>query len=124
VVGRAGQHALQLRLAQARVDRLGLVGRVGDDGLVVLGGAELEVLLGVADVLLELLCELEALGDRLLLLEDLLRGFVVVPEAGAQGRLVQIFELTLEPRDVKDAPLAPQSAFEGRRSDRGSRRAW
>ena len=36
---------------------------------------------------------------------------VVVPEPRDQGHLGQIIELSLKPRDVKDAPLAPQSAF-------------
>jgi len=79
--------------------------------VVVLRGAELEVLEGVVDLATEARGELD-LGLGLgALAQDALRLLVVVPEPWRQRPLGQIFEDSLEPRDVKDAPLAPQSAF-------------
>jgi hypothetical protein len=114
LVGRAGEHALELGLAQPLVDRGGLLRRIRDDGLVALGDAELEVLLEVDELLPELLGELElGLGLRALA-QRLLGGLVVVPEAGNERGLVQIFEQAGQSRDVKDAPLAPRDASSGR----------
>jgi hypothetical protein len=121
VVCRAGEHALELGLPETRIERLGLRGGVGDDGLVVLGGAELEVLGEVAEILLDAPRELELGLDLRALAERALGLLVVVPEAGGEGELVQLLELSGEPSDVKDAPLAPHGAFEGRQFGHGSR---
>ena len=59
----------------------------------------------------ELLGELELRLDLRALAQDGLGLVVVVPEARGERRLGQIFEHAFELRDVKDAPLAPQSAF-------------
>jgi len=87
--------------------------RVGDDALVVLLDAELEVLEGVGDVLLEALDRRELFLDVGALAKDLLRLGLVVPEVGRPGLFVQLRELSFQLRDVKDPSLAPRGAVEG-----------
>jgi hypothetical protein len=87
---------------------------VGDHRLVALGDAEFEVLLDIGELLAELLRELELRLGLGALAKGLLGGFVVVPEAGNERGLVQIFKQARETRDVKDAPLAPRDASSGR----------
>ena len=92
--------------------------------LVVLGGAELEVLARVVESRVELLDELELLLDRGALAEH-----APAPSRGrsrtrGERLLVQLVELRVQLRDVKDAPLAPVAPFEGPRASGGSRRSW
>jgi hypothetical protein len=110
-IGRAGEHAIELGLAELLIDARDLRLGVGDDRLVIFGGAELEVLGRVLDLPTELVRHLQLGFDGRALAQDALGLVVVVPEPWGQGHLGEIFELSLEPRDVKDAPLAPQSAF-------------
>ena len=70
-------------------------------------GAELEKHLGVFGVALQLLERLHGLLERRALARDGLRLLGVVPEAGDEGALAELLDLPLQPRDVKDAPLAP-----------------
>jgi hypothetical protein len=114
LVGGAREHALELGLAEPLVDHRRLLGSVGDDGLVPLGDAEFEVLLEVGELFAELLRELELRLGLRAFAQGLLGGLVVVPEAGDERGLVQIFEQASQSRDVKDAPLAPRDASSGR----------
>jgi hypothetical protein len=110
VIRGAGEHALQLGLAQARVDGGRLRGDVGDDALVALGSAQLEVVARVGEIALEPRGELDLRLRVRALSQRLLRGFVVVPEPWGEGPVGQIFQQAGEPRDVKDAPLAHHGA--------------
>jgi hypothetical protein len=110
-IGRAAEHALDLGLPHARLDLRHLRRGVGEHAVVVLGGAELEVLLEVGQLFGELRDELELRLGLRSLSQRLLGGFVVVPEPRAERPVIQIFEETLESRDVKDAPLAHHGAF-------------
>jgi hypothetical protein len=81
--------------------------RLGDGGLVVALGAELEQDDGVVQVARELLDPGDVLLERRALPRDGLRLLLVVPEAGRERQLLQPVDLCLELRQVKDAPLAP-----------------
>jgi hypothetical protein len=107
VIDGAGEHALELRLADSRLERGGLRGRLGDGGLVVLGGAEVEEDDGVVEVAGELLDAGDVLLDRRAPARDPLRLFLIVPEPGGERQLLEPVDLRLELRQVKDAPLAP-----------------
>jgi hypothetical protein len=111
VIGWAAQHAIELGPAEALVERVDLLSAVGHRRVVALGGAELEVLREIVDLLAELLREIERRLDLGALAEDLLSALLIVPEPLRKGDLVQVFELSSQVRDVKNAPLAPQSAF-------------
>jgi hypothetical protein len=106
VVHLAGEHARELGGAQALLELREAAADLVDDGVVLLGGAELEELLRVVDVPRELLDELDGLLDRRPLAVDGLRLLRVVPEAGGERGLVQAIDLVAKLRDVKDAPLA------------------
>jgi hypothetical protein len=107
VVDGAGEHPLELGLADARLEGGGLRGRLGDGGLVVLRGAEVEQDDGVVEVARELLDARDVLLDRRAPAGDALRLLLVVPEPGGEGQLLEPVDLCLELRQVKDAPLAP-----------------
>jgi hypothetical protein len=89
-------------MEERRDERFGLV----HGGLVVLGGAELEEHLGVLDVARELLERVERLLDAGALAVDRLRLAGVVPEPRRERLGVERLELLVQPREVKDAPLA------------------
>jgi predicted transcriptional regulator len=111
LIGGAAQHAIELGLAHPLVDRAHLLGAVGERSLVVLGRGELEVLERVVDLAPELLREIELrLGVRALAQRGLSL-VLVVPESRRERRLRQLVQQSLEFGDVKDAPLAPHSAF-------------
>jgi hypothetical protein len=107
VIDGAGEHALELGLADARLERGGLRRRLGDGGLVVLGGAEVEQDDGVVEVAREPLDAGDVLLDRRPLAGDRLRLLLVVPEPRGERQLLEPVDLRLELRQVKDAPLAP-----------------
>jgi hypothetical protein len=107
VVDRPREHALELRLADARLERGGLRGRLGDGGLVVLRGAEIEQDDGVVEVARELLDGGDVLLDRRAPARDDLGLLLIVPEGGGERQLLEPVDLCLELRQVKDAPLAP-----------------
>jgi hypothetical protein len=106
VVHLPGEHPGELGLAEAALEIGHAVSYFLDDGLVVLGGAELEELLRVPDVARELLDLLDELGDPCALARDRLGLLRVVPKAGRERRLVEARDVVLQFRDVKDAPLA------------------
>jgi hypothetical protein len=107
VIDRPGEHPLELRLADARLERGGLRRRLRDGGLVVLRRAEIEQDDGVVEVARELLDAGDVLLDRRPPSGDDLRLLLVVPEAGGERQLLEPVDLCLELRQVKDAPLAP-----------------
>jgi hypothetical protein len=107
VVDGPREHPLELGLADARLERRGLGGGLGDGGLVVLRGAEIEQDDGVVEVARELLDAGDVLLDRRPPARDDLRLLLVVPEAGGERQLLEPVDLCLELRQVKDAPLAP-----------------
>jgi hypothetical protein len=107
VIDRPGEHPLQLRLADARLERGGLRGRLGDRRLVVLRCAEIQEDDGVLEVASELLDAGDVLLDRRAPSRDDLGLLLVVPEAGGERQLLEPVDLCLELRQVKDAPLAP-----------------
>jgi hypothetical protein len=107
VIDGPGEHPRELRGPQACLEgREGPLG-LGDGRRVVLRGAELEQDPGVVDVALELLDARDLLLDPRALARDGLGLVRVVPEAGRQRLLLEPVDLGLEPRQVKDAPLAP-----------------
>ncbi len=110
VVDGAGEHARELRLAKPRLDGRDLRLGVGDGRLIVLRDSELEVPVGVREVLVELLDHLELLLDIGALAKERLRLALVVPEVGRARLFVQLGKSSFELRDVKDAPLAPDGA--------------
>ncbi len=91
-----------LQLGQARNDLV--LGLVGLDA--PLFGAELEEREIVVEVAAELVDARELVFDLGPLAEQRLRLDLIVPEVGRAGAIVQLIELPLERRDVKDAPLA------------------
>jgi len=107
VIDRSREHPLELRLADARLERGGLGGRLGDGGLVVLRRAEVEQDDRVVEVARELLDASDVLLDRRAPAGDDLRLLLVVPDAGGERQLLEPVDLCLELRQVKDAPLAP-----------------
>jgi hypothetical protein len=107
VVDGPGQHARQLGGADATLERGKLGLGLGDDGVVVLGGAELQQDSGVLDVPRQLLDVGDLLLDAGPLAGDGLRLLLVVPEAGRERQLFEAVDLRLQPGEVKDAPLAP-----------------
>jgi hypothetical protein len=107
VVDRSGEHPLELGLADARLERGGLGGGLGDGGLVVLRRAEIEQDDGVVEVARELLDAGDVLLDRRAAPRDDLRLLLVVPEPWGERQLLEPVDLCLELRQVKDAPLAP-----------------
>jgi hypothetical protein len=107
MIDRAREHPFELGGAEPRFERVERGFDLGDDVGVVLRGAELEEDSSVVDVPDELFGALDMLLEAGALARDGL-GFVsVVPEAGRQRLLLQAVDLGLEPRKVKDAPLAP-----------------
>jgi hypothetical protein len=107
VVDGAGEHPLELGLADARLEGRGLRGRLGDGGLVVLRRAEIEQDDGVVEVARELLDARDVLFDRRAPAGDDLRLLLLVPEPRGERQLLEPVDLCLELRQVKDAPLAP-----------------
>jgi hypothetical protein len=107
VVDGAGEHALELGLADAHLEGGRLRGGLGDGRLVVLGGAEVEEDEGVVEVARQLLDAGDVLLDRGPLAGDRLRLLLVVPEPRGERQLLEPVDLRLELRQVKDAPLAP-----------------
>jgi hypothetical protein len=79
-------------------------------GLLGLGAAFFGPELEQGEVVVEVAPELLDAGDFLFdvgaLAEQRLRFGLIVPESGRSGPIVQLIELPLEGRDVKDAPLA------------------
>jgi hypothetical protein len=106
VVDGAGEHPSELRGAEALLEVVEPGRDLADDGVVLLGDAEVEELLRVLDVARELLGQLDLLLDRGSLARDGLRLLGIVPEPRREGGLVETFNLPLQLRDVKDAPLA------------------
>jgi hypothetical protein len=107
VIDRAREHPFELGGAEPGFERVEGSFDLGDDPGVVLRGAELEKDSGVVDVPDELFDALDLLLEAGALARDGLGFFGVVPEAGRQRLLLQAVDLGLEPRKVKDAPLAP-----------------
>jgi hypothetical protein len=83
-----------------------LLSNLGGDGFVFLRDAELEELLRVFDVSCELLGRFDPQLDAGPLPRDGLGLLRVVPEPGGERLFVETLDLTLQFRDVKDAPLA------------------
>jgi hypothetical protein len=106
VVDLAGEHPTELCGAEAFFEGGDLGFDLGDDAFVFLRHAELEELLRVVDVSGELLRRLDALLDRRTLPRDRLGLLRIVPEPRGERGLVEAFDVSLQLRDVKDAPLA------------------
>jgi hypothetical protein len=111
VVDGPGQHARELRLADARLERLDLRDGVALRRLVVLGNAELEVLARIGELFFDLGDEIDRGFDLRALAQDLLCLGLIAPKIGNARPVVQLAQPPLEARDVKDAPLAPRGAF-------------
>ena len=120
-VGRSGEHALELELAQLLVERVDLRRRVLLGSLVLLLGGQLEVVGDVGELSVDLAQKRELGLDRGAGAQNGLRRLLVVPKAGLERLVVQLVELSFQLGVVKDAPLAPQSAFGGRRACRAFR---
>jgi hypothetical protein len=106
VIDLPGQHPTELRRAQPLLELGDLRRDLFDDRVVLLRRAELEELLRVVDVPRQLFGRLDLLFDVRPLARDLLGLLRIVPESGSERRLVETFDLLLQLRDVKDAPLA------------------
>jgi hypothetical protein len=83
--------------------RLGL----RDHLLVALRGAQLEEDGRVFDVARQLLDDADLLLEARSAPRDGLRLLLIVPEARSQRLLLELVDRGLQPRKVKDAPLAP-----------------
>jgi hypothetical protein len=110
VVDRAGEHAGELGLAQAPFEAVDLGFGVTDRRRVVLGNAQLEIVVRLGEIFVELLQRVELTLDVGALAQEGLSFGLVVPEVGSSGLFVQLGELAFELGDVKDAPLAPAGA--------------
>ena len=124
MIDRTGEHPRELGLAELRLEADDLRLGIGDRGGVVLGHAELEVTVGVGELLVELLNHVELLLDVGTLPEQGLRLGLIVPEVRRARLLVQLGKSSFELRDVKDAPLAPVGAASGPRAFDGCPRSW
>jgi hypothetical protein len=98
VIHRAREHARELRGAHPRLEGGHLTLRLGQDGLVVLGRAEIEQDDRVVEVPRELLDGLDLLLDGRPLSGDGLRLLLVVPEARRERLLLEPVNLRLQPR--------------------------
>jgi hypothetical protein len=107
VVDGARQHARQLGAAHARLEGGDLGGGLGDGGVVVALGPEVEQDDGVVEVARQLLDRADLLLEPGPLARDDLRLLLVVPEPRGERQLLEPVDLCLELRQVKDAPLAP-----------------
>jgi len=124
VIGRAAEHAPELHAARAPHEIGNKRGRFGDRRLVVRLGAELEEDLRVLDVFFELLEGGQLRLEARALPRQLLRLLMVVPETGDERLLAELVDFSLQPGDVKDAPLAQLGAFGGLPGWLASRKAW
>jgi hypothetical protein len=111
VIGRAAEHAPELHAARAPHEIRSERGRLRDRRLVVRLGAELEENLRVLEIFLELLERRDGGFETRALARELLRFLVIVPKTGDERLLAELIYFSLQPRDVKDAPLAQQGAF-------------
>jgi hypothetical protein len=108
-IGLAAEHARELELPKSLLESRKLLEDVALDrfGLgPAFGGRQLEEPGVVVDLLTELLDARDLLFDVRALAQDDLRLGLIVPEARRAGAIVQLFELSPQGRDVKDAPLA------------------
>jgi len=110
VIDGAAQHALELRLPDPRGDPLGLLGRVGDRGLVALRRPEVQVLGRLGDRGGQGAPELDLLRRRGALAEQRLGALLVAPEARLARQGVELFYLALQSSEVKETPLAHRRA--------------
>jgi hypothetical protein len=107
VVDRAGEHARELGRANTRLERRRQGFHLGHCSGVVFGGAELEEHHGVLEIARQFFDGAELLLDRRAATGDRLGLFLVLPEAGLQRLPLELGDLRLPLRQVKDAPLAP-----------------
>ena len=96
VVDRPREHPRELGVSHPRVERGELALRLGDGGLVVLGGAEIEQDGRVVDVARELLDAVDLLLERRALAVDGLRLLLVVPEAGRERLPLELRDFDLQ----------------------------
>ena len=115
LIRRSRKHPVELHLTQAPCYLCGLFVAVCKGRIVIFRGRHLQVLFQVGDFPAELLRELELLLDVGAFAKRGLSLGLVVPEARSEGLLRQFVQEAIELGDVKDAPLAPQSAFRGPR---------
>jgi hypothetical protein len=107
VVHRTREHPSQLGGPDARLEGRSLRRDLGDRGFVVLRGSEVEQDDRVLEVARQLLDRADLLLDAGALARYDLRDLLVVPEARRERLLLELVDLRLELRQVKDAPLAP-----------------
>jgi hypothetical protein len=107
VVDLAGEHARELSVANALLERGHLRSSLRDGRLVVPLGTELEQDFCVLDVAPQFLEAFDLLLQPGALARDGLGFSRVVPEAGRERSFSERFDLLLQLRKVKDAPLAP-----------------
>jgi hypothetical protein len=111
VIGRAAEHATELHATRASLEIRDEPFGFGDRRLVVRFRAELEEHLRVLRVFFELLERGERGLEAGSLARELLRLLVIVPKTGDERLLAELVYFSLQPRDVKDAPLAQLGAF-------------
>jgi hypothetical protein len=107
VVHGAREHPPELGGANPLFERREQAVRLGDDAVVVFRLAELEEYFGVFDVAPQLLEAGGGLFQIRAATRDDLGLLGVFPEAGGEGGVSQASYFAFEPREVKDAPLAP-----------------
>ena len=113
VISGAGEHPLELDLLQALLEIGKHLRRLFENGLIVLGKRQLEILPRVVDVGLELLAELDLLLGCSALSERGLRLVLVIPEPLLTRKRIEFVDLSFQLNQVKGAPLAQQHAFGG-----------
>ena len=80
---------------------------LADYRLVVFSRSELEVFEGIVDLLAQRLDQIDPLLSGGALSHQDLRLLLVVPEVRLGRQLIELFDLSFQPRNVKETPLAP-----------------
>jgi hypothetical protein len=118
LIGGSCEHAIEFDATKEGTDSGRLFVAVGERRVIVFRGGHLEVLFEFRDFARQFRRQFEFLLDFCAFTKRCLSLGLFVPEAWREGLVGQFREKAVEFRDVKDAPLAPQSAFQGPRQFR------
>src|ERR1700690_974690 len=111
VIGRPAEHPRELHRPRSAFEIGHEPFGFGDRWLVARFNAEIEEHLRVLDVLRELLEGVDVLLDPRAFARELLRFLMVVPKTRNECLLTELIDFALQPRYVKDAPLAQRGTF-------------
>ena len=111
VIGWPRNHTPNFSLPQLRLKLSGVARHIFEHGRVVLIRRQLEKLQGFIDAFGQPLRQLELLDRGRTFAQLSLRFILIIPKIRRTGKPIQLLYLTLQLRDVKDAPLAHRRAF-------------